>query len=172
VSDDVRWIAVGRITRSHGVKGEVAVLPLSEIDARFRPGSRLYLGQTENRTLTVASSRTHQRRLLVAFEEIDDRTQGETLKGEYLFVPASWAPELPDGEYWPHQLIGCTVVTEEGRMVGTIEEIVRGPANDVWVARGEDGEDVLVPAIRDVVTGVNVGERRIVVREVPGLTAS
>jgi 16S rRNA processing protein RimM len=171
VSDDVRWIAVGRVTRSHGVKGEVAVLPLSEVEARFRPGSRLYVGQAEDRGLTVASSRPHRRRLLVAFEEIGDRTRGEMLKGEYLFVPASWAPELPEGEYWPHQLIGCRVVTEEGRVVGTIDEIVRAPANDVWVARGEEGE-ILVPAIKEVVRRVDLGGHRVVVREVPGLTAS
>ena len=170
MSDDVRWIAVGRVTRSHGVKGEVAVLPLSEVEARFRPGAKLYVGQAEDRGLTVASSRPHRRGLLVAFEEVGDRTGSEMLRGEYLFVPASWAPELPEGEYWPHQLIGCMVVTEEGRVVGTIDEIVRAPANDVWVARGEEGE-ILVPAIKEVVRRVDLGGHRVVVREVPGLTA-
>jgi 16S rRNA processing protein RimM len=167
---EVRWIAVGRIGRAHGVRGEVAVLPLSEVDSRFEPASRLFLGEAEDRVLTVASARPHRHRLLVAFEQLKDRAAAEDLQGEYLFVPASSAPPLPEGEYWPHQLVGCEVVTESGRSLGRIREIMRGAANDIWAAEGDGGE-TLIPALRDVVESVDVTARRIRVREVPGLTA-
>ena len=165
-----RWIAVGRITKAHGVKGEVAVLPLSQVTARFVAGSRLYLGERDDRPLTVSSSRPHRQRVLVMFEEARDRAEAERLRGEFLFVPASDAPPLPEGEYWAHELVGCEVVTEEGRSLGRIREIIRTPANDVWAAEGEAGE-FLIPAVKNVVTSVDVGARRVLVREVPGLTA-
>jgi 16S rRNA processing protein RimM len=165
------WIAVGRIGRAHGVKGEVSVLSLSEVASRFEPGSRLFAGERGDRPLTVASARPHRARLIVAFEEVGDRSRAEELGGEYLFVPAASVPSLPEGAYWPHDLVGCDVVTEEGRSLGTIREVVHGPANDLWATDGPAGE-VLVPALMDVVREVDLAGRRVVVREVPGLTGA
>jgi 16S rRNA processing protein RimM len=170
VNDRPRFVAVGRITRAHGVKGEVAVLPLSQVADRFEPGSRVLAGEDGRRVLTVAEARPHRSRLLVTFEGVGDRDQAEALQGTYLFVPASDAPSLPPGEYWTHDLIGCQVITENGRPLGVLREVIRTPANDVWAVEGEDGE-TLVPALKDVVREVDLDARRIVVREIAGLTA-
>ena len=167
----VRWVAVGRITRAHGIRGEVSVLPLSDVEDRFAPRSRLFVGESEERPLTVAASRPNRGRLLIRFDEVPDRTGAEALAGAYVFVPATSSPPLPDGEFWPHQLIGAEVLTESGRSLGVLREVVHTNANDVWVARDEGGAESLVPALRDVIVSVDVGARRVVVREVPGLTA-
>jgi 16S rRNA processing protein RimM len=164
-----RWVAVGRITRAHGVHGEVAILPLSIVESRYHPGSQLFLGESGERSLTVASARPHRGRLLVAFDGVGDRARAEELQGEYLFVPAEAAPELPEGEYWPHQLVGCSVVTDRGRVLGQIREVIHTPANDVWMATS-GSSDVLIPALKEVVESVDVESRRIVVREIEGLT--
>jgi 16S rRNA processing protein RimM len=163
------FVAVGRITRAHGVKGEVAVLPLSQVEGRFDPGSRLLAGP-EHRALTVADVRPHRSRLLVTFEELPDRGAAEAVAGSYLFVRTADVPAPPEGEYWPHQLVGCTVVTDRGDRLGEVREVVQGQANDIWVAVGDDGREVLIPALRDVVVGVDVDRGRVEVRAIPGLT--
>jgi 16S rRNA processing protein RimM len=163
-------VAVGRITRAHGVKGEVAVLPLSQVPSRFEPGSRLFLDEGRERAVTVAASRAHQQRLLVSFREVPDRTAAEALNGTYLFVPVEEVPAPPEGEFWAHELIGCSVWTESGRALGEVREVVHGPANDWWVAAGDGGE-TMIPALRDVVRSVDVAQRHIVVADVPGITA-
>jgi 16S rRNA processing protein RimM len=164
-------VAVGRATRAHGIHGEVAVLSLTDVPARFEKGSRLYVGEDGDRPLTVASSRPHRDRLLVRFDEVPDRTAAEALAGSYLFVPADSSPSLPEGEFWPHQIVGAEVRTESGRSLGTIAEIVRTQANDVWVTRTGDGDESLIPALKDVVASVDVAAGLVVVRDVPGLTA-
>jgi 16S rRNA processing protein RimM len=169
MSPKAHWLAVGRIARAHGVHGDVAVLPLSIVESRFHPGSRLFLGESDDRPLTVRSARPHRGGLIVAFEEVSDRTQAEVLRAEYLFVPAESAPGLPQGEYWPHQLVGCSVVTEGGTALGEVREVIHTAANDIWLA-GAGSREVLIPALRDVVTSVDLTERRIVVREIAGLT--
>jgi 16S rRNA processing protein RimM len=169
MSLETHWVAVGRVTRAHGVHGEVAVLPLSIVESRFQPGSRLFLGESDARPVTVRTARPHRDRLIVAFEEVGDRTEAEALRAEYLFVPAEAAPELPQGEYWPHQLVGCAVVTDHGTLLGEVREVIHTAANDVWLA-GAGSREVLIPALRDVVTSVDLKERRIVVREIAGLT--
>jgi 16S rRNA processing protein RimM len=170
VNPPPQWVAVGRITRAHGVKGEVSVLVLSQVPERFEPGSRLFLDESDARPLTVFAVRPHRQRLLVQFEGVGDRNRAEALQGSYLFVPAASAPTLPEGEFWTHDLIGCEVVTEGGRSLGRIREVIHTPANDVWAAQGDGGE-VLVPALKDVVEAVDLQGRRVVVRDVPGLTA-
>ncbi|MFN2544300.1 MAG: ribosome maturation factor RimM [Actinomycetota bacterium] len=165
--DRERSIAVGRITHAHGVRGEVSVLVLTEVEERFATGSVLHLAG--GRALTVTSSRHHHGKLLVSFEELDDRTAAEPLRGEYLFVDPSQVPSPPKDAFWPHQLEGCEIVTEGGRSLGRVEEIVSSPANDIWIAR--DGErEILIPALRDVVLSVDIATKRIVVKDIPGLT--
>jgi 16S rRNA processing protein RimM len=165
----IPWVAVGRATRAHGIHGEVAVLSLTDVPERFEKGSRVFVGEDGTRPLTVAGSRPHRDRVLVRFEEVLDRTGAEALAGAYLFVPADSSPSLPEGEFWPHQILGADVRLESGRSLGRIAEIVRTQANDVWVTRTAGGES-LIPALRDVVVSVDVPAGLIVVREVPGLT--
>ena len=162
-------VVVAHVTRAHGIKGEVAVEIRSDEPTRFAAGATLFTGS--GRSLEIERSQPHGRRLLVKFAGIEDRTGAEALRGQLLVVPESWLPELADGEYWPFQLEGCEVVTESGRSLGLVTEVIPNAANDLWVAVDEDGTETLVPAIRDVIVDVDVEGRRIVVRDVPGLTA-
>jgi 16S rRNA processing protein RimM len=156
-------LAVGRITRAHGVRGEVAVQPLTEVEARFAPGSSLLL--EDGRTLIVAASRPHQHRLLVRFEGVKDRAGAEGLRGEVLLVAAGGAPPAPEGGFWVHQVVGLELLTEDGRSVGRVTEVLHNPANDVWVTDA----GALVPAVRAVVVSVDLEARTATIADLPGL---
>lgn len=159
-------LAVGRITRVHGIRGEVGVLPLTEVEGRFAPGTALATDRA--RTLTVEAARPFREGLLVKFQEVTDRTQAEALRGILLLVPAADAPDLPDGVWWEHQVVGLEVETEAGEPIGTIREVLHHPANDVWVV-ARDGADALIPAIRDVIIRVDLEAGRATIRAIPGL---
>jgi 16S rRNA processing protein RimM len=161
-------VAVGRITRAHGVHGEVAVLVLSEVAGRFADGATVWL--EDGRALTVATSRPHKDRLLVRFREVRDRADAEALQRAVLVVPETMSPELPEGSWWDHQIEGCSLETDAGRRLGTIREVIHTAANDVWSAVDEVGTETLIPVLRDVVLSVDLAAKRIVVRDVPGLT--
>lgn len=160
-------VAVGRITRAHGISGEVAVVVLSEVPERFARGAVVYL--EDGRALTVESARPHRGRLLVRFREVADRTQAEALRGRLLVVPTSMSPPLPEGSWWDHDIEGCLVRTEGGRELGVVREIIHTAANDVWVAVDEAGAETLIPVLRDVLVEVDVTAKRILIREIPGL---
>jgi 16S rRNA processing protein RimM len=166
---DEPTVVVGKVTRAHGLRGEVTVLPLTDNPDRFTPGNVVYL--EDGRALSIRDTRDNGARLLVTFEGVGDRTAAEALGGAILVVPESDLPDLPDGTYWPHQLEGCEVVTTSGRSLGSITDVVANPANDIWVTTGPEGEEILVPAIRQVVAEVDVAARRVLVHEVPGITA-
>ena len=162
-------IIVGVVTRAHGVRGEVAVQNRSDNPDRWAPGSVVFVGS--GAMLTVAAVRAHGGRLLVTFEGVADRAGAESLRGRELLVPRSWLPELPPGEWWPDQLEGCAILTDTGRTLGVLTEVITNPANDLWVAVDDAGVETLVPVVRELLVEVDVDAKRIVVRDVPGLTA-
>ncbi len=162
-------VVVGKVTKAHGLHGEVVVLVFSDNPNRFSPGSSVFF--EDGREIRIRASRPNGGRLLVSFDGVADRNAAEALRGVTLVVPRSSLPELPDGEYWPHQLEGCEVVTESGRTLGAIVDVIANPANDLWVAVDAAGTETLVPAIREVVVEVDVAAGRVLVRDIPGLTA-
>jgi 16S rRNA processing protein RimM len=166
---DEATVVVGVATRPHGVHGEVAIQERSDNPDRWAEGSTVL--DEDGTAFTIASVRGSGARLLVRFVGVEDRGGAESLRGRTFVVPASWLPPLPAGEYWPHQLEGAEVVTESGRSLGRLTDVVANPANDLWVAVDAVGTETLVPAIRDVVVDVNVSAKRVLVRDVPGLTA-
>lgn len=167
---DEPTVVVGLITKAHGLQGEVTVQSRSDNPDRWVPGAVVYRSE---RSLTVDAIRprtTGGGELLVRFVGVSDRSSAEALRGE-VHVPRSWLPELAEGEWWPHQIEGCLVVTESGRQLGRVAEVVPNPANDLWVAVDDEGTETLIPALRDLLIDVAVDARRIVVRDVEGLTS-
>ena len=166
---DEPTVVVGVVTGVHGLGGEVSVQNRSDNPDRWAPGSTVL--REDGAALTIGSSRRHGRRMLVRFDGITDRTAAERLRGAVLVIPESWLPELPEGEWWAHQVEGCEVRTASGRVLGVIREVVPNPANDLWVAVDADGRETLVPVLADLLIDVDVEARTIVVDDVPGLTA-
>jgi 16S rRNA processing protein RimM len=166
---DEPTIVVGVITKAHGLRGEVGVQVRSDNPDRFAPGAEMFLA--DGTSLTVDRAHRHGKGLLVAFAQVSDRSAAEALRGQELTIPESWLPSLPDGEYWPFQLEGCRVLTASGRVLGTLIEVIPNAANDLWVARDDDGNETLVPALRAVIVDVDLGTKRVLVDDVPGLTA-
>jgi 16S rRNA processing protein RimM len=164
---DEPTIVVGVVGTAHGLRGEVAVQNRSDNPDRWRAGAQVLL--EDGRELTIEHARPHGRRMLVKFEGIDDRGGAEALRGVNLVVPESWVPPLPEGEWWSHEVVGCEVRTERGRRLGIVTEVVANPANDLWVTV-EAGRETLIPALADVLIEVDIARKRIVVRDVPGLT--
>jgi 16S rRNA processing protein RimM len=165
---DEPTVAVGRITRAHGVHGEVAVLVISEVPERFRDGATVWTD--DGRALTISASRSHGDRLLVRFDGVADREQADALRGTLLVVPESASPELPEGSWWDHRIVGCEVETVGGRALGTVRDVIHTAANDVWSVVDATETESLIPVIGNVIVEVDVVARRIVVRELPGLT--
>jgi 16S rRNA processing protein RimM len=173
-------VVVGRIGKAHGIKGEVSVeLRTDEPARRFTDGAVLATqsvqggppsGPGRPQALTVRSSRWHQARLLVTFEEIPDRTAAEAARGLLLAVEVDTeeSPEDPE-EFYDHQLVGLRAVTTDGAPVGEVVEVVHGSAQDLLSLRAEDGREILVPFVAQLVPEVDVPGGRVVVHDLPGL---
>lgn len=140
---------------------------LGRFPQRFRDLRRVFIGEGHQHA-NVLARRPHQRGLILRLDVVTSREQARDLAGTYLYVPESEAVPLPEGEYFVHQLIGLTVVTEAGETLGPLAEVLATGSNDVYVVKGPKGE-VLLPAIKDVVKAVDLAAGTMTVALLPGL---
>ena len=162
-------VAVGRVLRPHGIKGEVAVEVLSDVPGRFEKGSRVQ-GVREgkpSRTLVVAASRPQKGGAVVRFEGFEDRDQAEELRGLDLEVPRSEVPKAPEGTYYQYELLGC-LCFNEGEALGRVVEVTEDGGGLMLIVEGE-GRRVPVPFVREFLRAVDVETGRIDLALPPGL---
>ncbi|MGG6311253.1 ribosome maturation factor RimM [Paenibacillus macerans] len=166
-------LSVGKIVNTHGIRGELKVLLQTDFpEVRFAPKTRLLLLHQESGerlTVTVEASRPYKQMYIVKFAEFSNINEVEKFKGRDLKVSKEETVELPENEYYFHEIIGCRVVSDEAEELGEIVEILRPGANDVWVVKLPSGKQLLLPVIEDVVLDVNVKEKLVKVHVMEGL---
>lgn len=166
---ELRYLAIGRVVRAHGLKGEISVKVMTEFPERFEITKQVYLGdQLEATPYPLESYRWHKDNVLLTLAGITNRNEAETLKGQLVQVPIEEAMPLPDGVYYHYQLVGLEVVTITGERLGVLSEVMETGANDVYVIDNE-GKEILLPAIADVIKSIDMEEGRIVVEVIEGL---
>jgi 16S rRNA processing protein RimM len=166
----VERVSIGRVLAARGVRGELRVAPAARDLSRFARLARVYLeGPAElGGSRTVLSARQHNGCILLKLEGIETPEQARALTGREVLVDADDAVALGADEYFVHDLVGLEVVTDSGRLAGLLEEVLEGPANDVYVVRGPFGE-LMVPAVGSVVLKVDLRVRRMLIHDLPGM---
>ncbi|HEY4554210.1 MAG TPA: ribosome maturation factor RimM [Bacillaceae bacterium] len=168
-----RWFHVGKIVNTHGIHGEVRVISRTDFpEERYAPGNSLHLflaGGQQPIPLVVKSHRKHKNFDLLSFEGFSNINDVEKWKNGVLKISEDQLTPLSEDEYYFHEIIGCHVFTDEGKELGTIREILTPGANDVWVVKGEDSKELLIPYIQDVVQEIDVDAKRIVIHPMEGL---
>lgn len=168
-SAEPQFVAVGRITRPHGVQGEVRVELLTDVRERFEGLEAIYIGERRPRRIAIEGVRYHQDVVLLKFAGYSTREESDLLRGELLLVPEDEVVPLEEGEYFLFQLLGLDVITEEGVLLGSVARVLETGANDVLVVSGVDGREILLPDIPDVVREMDLTNRRLTIRLIPGL---
>ena len=168
-----RYLAVGRIVRPHGIRGELRVHVLTGYPERLGQHTCFYVtppGHPEAaQRYPVENMRWHRRTLLLKLGGCDDRNAAERLRDMLVQIPIEEAVPLEEGEYYHFQLIGVQVETEDGEQLGQVAEVLETDAHDVYAVRGRRGE-MLLPAVDDVVLELDLDRRQMVVRLLPGMS--
>jgi len=160
-------LPIGKVIKTHGLRGHLKVLPYGETFSTLSAEEKITanLPDGTSLTLTVAETRPHQKTFLLISREIDSVEEAHHLVGAELCVPESRLPPTESNEFYWYQLIGLEVVDTEGQKLGTLEEIIETGSNDVYVVR-RGREEILVPAIEEVVREVDL-QRRLMTVDLP-----
>lgn len=162
---------VGRIARTHGIRGHVFVNPDTDFpEARFAVGAELNVGRGDGtwERMSVIDARFQSGRPVIALSGVADMSAAEALNGAELRVPVETLVELPPGTFYHHDLIGCRVETTDGTFVGDVSSIEGSGVDSRLVIPGEAGE-VLIPLVEAMCPTIDPANRRIVIAPPPGL---
>ncbi|AHI56304.1 ribosome maturation factor RimM [Listeria ivanovii] len=164
---------VGKIVNTHGLIGEIRVIATTDFaDERFQVGNAVYLFEKNSKKpekLIIRSHRKHKNFDLLMFEGFTGIHQVERMKEGTLKISEKQLTDLAENEYYFHEIIGCSVVTTDGEELGEITEILTPGANDVWVVKGSDKKEKLIPYIADVVKEINISDKKITIEVMEGL---
>jgi 16S rRNA processing protein RimM len=163
-------LVVGRVTRPHGIAGEVKVELAPEYAGALDGIRRVFIGDADQQpqACRVLASRSHQGAVLLKLDCSATRNDAEALRGSRVSIRLTDLPKLSVGAYYSHDLIGLNVVRETGEALGTLAEVLATGSNDVYVVKTASGE-VLLPALESVVRAVDLTARRMTVIVPEGL---
>lgn len=170
---NIKRYNVGKVANTHGIKGELKIIPLTDFpEERFVKGSQLTLidqSDKESIQVVVESARLHKNTYIVKLTAYDNINEVEKYKGWMLKIEQEQLADLDEDEYYYHEIVGCSVASDDGEELGTVSEILAPGANHVWVVDRPNGKPLLLPVIDDVVLNVDIESKRITVHLMEGL---
>lgn len=163
-------LRVGVITSTHGVRGEVKVFPTTDDPQRFKKLKNVILDDgKQHLDLEITSVKFFKNLVILKFKGLDNMNDVEKFKQADLLVTREHAVKLQPGEYFIADLIGLKGISDEGKDLGELTDVIQTGANDVYVFSREGTRDLLVPKIPDCVKEINLEEGTVLVHLLPGL---
>ena len=164
------FLEIGQIVNTFGIKGMVKVKPFTDDITRFDDLKKVYVELNKTKKQYEIEEVKYQKNMvLLKLEGIDDMTMAELLRNYYLKVKREDEPELEEGTYYIVDLIGLDVYSDDGKLLGKLDDIFNTGSNDIYVVKDELGKQILLPAISDVVKDINLEEKKIIVHILNGL---
>ncbi|MFQ5605346.1 MAG: ribosome maturation factor RimM [bacterium] len=163
-------IVIGVIVKAHGLKGEVKVKPITDDPQRYRQLKSVIIEPRDGENFTLSISKVSLRGdfVYLFFEEVHSREKAEKLHGAFVCIKREDVLPLDEEHFYHFEIIGFTVKTFSGQILGTVREVMDLPANAVLVVQ-KDAQEYLIPVIKDVVRKIDKAASEIIIEPVEGL---
>ena len=163
-------LKVGVITTTHGVRGEVKVYPTTDEPERFLELDYVLLDTgRELRKLEIKNVKFFKNLVILKFKGVDNINDIEKYKGRDLWIPRKERQELEEDEYYIADLLGMSVVLEDGQEFGTLKDVMETGANDVYIIDSAEHGEVLLPAIKECILDVDLEKNVMTIHLMKGL---
>lgn len=162
-------VAIGKISRVRGLRGEMVVVPLTDDPHRFLKLEKVTLTKDgTSKEFLVEKAREFKGKVLLKLKEVDSPEEAKELAGGFIEIEKDQLVQLPQGSYFIFDIVGLEVVTTTGERIGTVKEVISLPANDLYLVEGEE-KLYHIPAIKQVVKGIDLKEKRMIIQPMEGL---
>ena len=165
-----RYLEIGKIVNTHGIRGEVRVDPWCDSPEFFKRFKTLWFDKNGEKGVKVLSCRPHGNIVILMLEGIDSIEKANLLRNRVLYMNREDA-NLPKGRFFIQDLIGCKVIDadDESKVYGTLADVSETGANDVWHVKDENGKEYLLPAIAPVIIETDVENETVKIRPLRGI---
>ncbi|WP_069649678.1 ribosome maturation factor RimM [Caloranaerobacter ferrireducens] len=161
----IDFIKVGKIVNTHGIKGELKILPLTDDMTRFEELEYVYV---EKQKIEIEDVWYKKNFVMLKFKGFDNINDVLCFKGKYVYVDKENAIELPEDTYFIFQIIGLNVYLKNGKFLGEIKDVIQTGSNDVYVVKN-DNREYLIPAIKEVIKEINLDDKKVIIDPLEGM---
>lgn len=159
-------IKIGKVVNVVGLKGELKVYNYSDGIDIYERTPMIFL---ENELISIENVRVQKNMVILKLAGIDNRDNAEAVRGKEIYITEDDLPELPKGQFYIRDLIGMTVVEDDGNVLGSVTDVIQNTAQDIFEVEREDGRKVLIPKVDQFVLDIDGEERKITVKLIEGL---
>lgn len=164
------YFEIGQIVNTHGVKGYVKINPFTDDIHRFEELKSVYIEKNKQLIeFEIEDVKYKKNLLLVKFITIDDLNMSEKYKNCYIKIHRKDARKLPKDTYFIADIIGSQVITDEGKLLGIVDDIYNTGSNDIYVVKDESGKQILLPNIKEVILDIDIEKQIVTVHLLEGL---
>ena len=165
-----KYLEVGQIVNTFGIKGQVKVIPFTDDIKRFDELKNIYIQKKNNlESFEIEEVKYHKNMVLLKLKGVDTVENAEKLCNSYIKIDRKDAKKLPEGTFFIADLIGLKVYTDENKLLGILEDIYNTGSSDIYVVKDEKGKQILLPAIKDVVKTIDLENKKTIVHIIEGL---
>lgn len=164
------YFEVGQIVNTFGIKGQLKVKPFTDDMERFEELKNVYIcKKNEMKKVEIEDVKYNKQCVLLKVKGIEDLTEAEKYKGLFLKIDRKDAKKLPKDTYFIADILGLEVYTDEGELLGKVDDIFPTGANDVYVVKNELGKQILLPSIPEVIKEIDLEKGKVIVHLIEGL---
>jgi 16S rRNA processing protein RimM len=156
------YLQIGKIVNTHGVKGEVKLIPLTDDPHRFEELEWVYIekdGRMDK--YTIQQIKYIKGSVIIKFAGMDSPEQANEFRDCFVLIDRKNAVKLPEDSFFICDIIGCSVYDEKGNLLGELSDVLQTGSNDVYIVRNASGKDILLPALKSVVRSILPESKRI-----------
>ncbi|MBC6003881.1 Ribosome maturation factor rimM [uncultured Clostridium sp.] len=160
---------IGQIVKTQGLKGEVRVYSTTDDIYRFDDLNTFYIGKDFNTEYKVERVRYKGNLVIMKIKGIDTVEMAEKLRNKNVYVSREESRDLEEDEFFIADMIGIKVYTVNDEYVGTLDDVLQYSANDVYVIKGEDDKEYLIPAVMKFVPEIDIEEGKMIIDPIKGM---
>ncbi|MGB2989778.1 MAG: ribosome maturation factor RimM [Candidatus Zixiibacteriota bacterium] len=162
-------VTIGKISRARGLRGEMVVVPLTDDPERFLKLEKVTLTKDgTSKEFFVEKAREFKGKVLLKLKQVGSPEEAKELAGGFIEIEKDQLVRLPQGSYFIFDIVGLEVVTTTGEKIGTVKEVISLPANDLYLVEGDE-KLYLIPAVKQVVKGIDLKEKKMIIQPMEGL---
>jgi len=168
----MEFVDLGKIVSTHGVRGEVKVLPFTNDFERFKKLKKVYIrtSLSDYREVDVLGCKILKTTVALNLAGVISCNDAEKLRNMIISIDKKDVPKLPTDSYYVFDLIGCEIFSSsDGEMIGTIKDVIQTGANDVYLVKDTDGDDIMIPAVKEFINSIDIENKKISVTLPTGL---
>ncbi len=158
----LEYLIVGQLTNTHGVKGELKATALTDDPNRFKKLKWVYIDKSDKlEKYDITGVKFFKQFVILKFNNVDTMEEAEKLKGLYMKIDRANAVKLPKDSFFITDILGMSVFDENDTLLGKLVDVIQTGSNDVYVVRNDEGNEILIPALKSVVKEVSLEAGRI-----------